>query len=52
MLYRNAKKLHNGDEVIIKSSGYSQYVVDIEIQEKDVFVRCDDGDLYHHTAIR
>lgn len=34
MLYRNAKKLHNGDEVIIKSSGYSQYVVDIEIQKK------------------
>lgn len=52
MLYRNAKKLHNGDEVIIKSSGYSQYVVDIEIQDKDVFVRCDDGVLYHHTAIR
>lgn len=52
MRYRDAKKLHNEDEVIVKSSGCSQFVVDIEVQDKDVFVRCDDGVLYHHTALR
>lgn len=52
MRYRDAKKLHNEDEVIIKATGCSKYVVDIEIHKKDVFVYCDDGILYHHTDIR
>lgn len=52
MRYKDAKRLHNEDEVIIKASGCLQYVVDVDIHEKDVFVRCDDGGLYHHTDIR
>lgn len=52
MRFRNAKKLHNEDEVEIKHTRCVQRVVEIEVEEKDVFVRCDDGVLYHHTAIR
>ena len=52
MQYRNAKRLHNEDEVVIKATGRSKYVVQIEIHEKDVFIYCDDGTLYHHTDIR
>lgn len=52
MRFRNAKKLHNEDEVVAKDTHCILRVVEIEIEEKDVFVRCDDGLLYHHTAIR
>lgn len=51
MKFRNAKKLHNEDEVVIKDTRCVQRVVEIEVEGKDVFVRCDDGILYHHTAI-
>ena len=54
MKYTGAKKLHNGDEVIVKGTDKSLYVVEIEhdVERKDVFIRCDDGILYHHTAFK
>ena len=54
MKYIDAKKLHNEDEVIVKGTNKSLYVVEIEhdAEHKDVFIRCDDGNLYHHTALK
>ena len=58
MRYRDAKKLHNEDEVlIIEKRGKNpilrpETVVECTVEEKDVFVRCNDGHLYHHTALR
>ena len=51
MRYKDAKKLHNEDEVTLKRTGEVLVVVETEVQEKDVFIRCDDGVMYHHTAI-
>lgn len=52
MTFREAKKLHNEDEVLVKGTSKSLHVVDIEVEGRNVFIRCDDGKLYHHTALR
>lgn len=54
MTYIQAKKLHNEDEVISKKTGASLYVVNTEVdaEHKDVFIHCDDGKCYHHTAVK
>ena len=50
MRYRDAKKLHNGDEVISKESGVSYLVKSIEVYGQVNFVRINavtkDGDGY------
>lgn len=53
MTFRDAKKLHNEDEVTVKSTGKLLKVLgDVEIDGKDAFIRCTDGNLYHHKAIK
>lgn len=52
MLYRNAKKLHNEDEVIRKSDNRSLFVISVKVMDKDIFVICDDGSIYHHKEIK
>jgi hypothetical protein len=59
MTYANAKKLHNGDEVIVKGTGEVLTVVQVYcprpmnmIQRKEVFVECNDCNTYHHADIR
>lgn len=54
MTYPQAKKLHNGDEVTFKRTGRIMRVVEVDVDEthKDVFIRCDDGNVYHHTALK
>lgn len=54
MTYRNAVKLHSEDEVIVKATGAALTVVDIEVDDsaKAVFIRCSDGNLYHHRALK
>lgn len=59
MTYANAKKLHNGDEITVKETGVVLTVLQVccprpmnMVQRKEVFVECDDGNTYHHTAIR
>ena len=52
MDYRSAKKLHNEDEVINKETGRSLYVVKIYIHNKDVYILCNDGEWYHHRAVK
>lgn len=51
MTYRNAKKLHNEDEVTEKKTGRILSVISVEFDKKDVFVECSNGVTYHHTAI-
>lgn len=51
----DAKKLHNEDEVLIRESRTEfrpAFVVETIVEDKDVFIRCDDGHLYHHTALK
>lgn len=57
MTYKDARKLHNGDEVIHKKTGSSLYVVstmapDAPLPHPTVFVSCDDGNTYHHRSIK
>jgi hypothetical protein len=52
MEYRKAKKLHNEDEIIVKATGCSLYVISTTITEKTVYVECDDGNIYHHKDIK
>ena len=58
MTYSKAKKLKTGDTVNYicgrNKPTIPHRVVEIEndAEHKDVFVKCDDGKLYHHTAFR
>lgn len=38
MLYKNAKKLHNNDEITLKQTGETTNVISTKILEKNVFV--------------
>lgn len=58
MTFSQAKQLCEGDEVlIIEKSGKNpiyrtEHVAEITVEDKDVFIRCADGRLYHHTALK
>lgn len=59
MKYRDAKKLHNGDEIIVKETNEILTVLNAyeprpvnDIVRKIVLVECDDGNTYHHCDIR
>ena len=54
MTYRNAKKLHNEDEVMHKYTGEILTIVEVKIDElhKEVYVMCHDGEWYHHRTIQ
>lgn len=59
MNYTNAKKLHNGDEVIVKETDEIVTVIQAyeprpmnQIHRKQVFVECSNGNTYHHTQIK
>ena len=54
MKYKDASKLHNNDEVIVKKTGEILRVSFIERYEKEksIFVFCDDGNEYHHRELR
>ena len=41
MKYRNAKKLHNGDEIVIKETKEITKVINTEVFKKDIFVHAD-----------
>lgn len=55
MTFANAKKLQNGDEVIIKC-GRRPFpclkVVEVLIEGKNVFAYCEDGNSYHHRELK
>ena len=52
MKYRDAKKLHNEDQVRVKKTGQVLSVVETAVTPKTVTVLCDDGNEYHHTEIK
>lgn len=59
MKYNDAKKLHNGDEIVIKETNeiltvlraYQPRPVN-DIARKVILVECDDGNTYHHRNIK
>lgn len=53
MRYTEAKQLRKGQEVVEKRSGTVHHVVDVGVDvENNVFVRCDDGNVYLHIALQ
>jgi len=58
MRFSDATKLHDGDKVLIIEQGgknpiYRQEeIYNISIEDRNVFVLCMDGHLYHHTALK
>lgn len=52
MNYNDAKKLHKGDEIILKNNKEIVEVIEVEVYEKDVFVNATTMAGYsriHHT---
>ena len=55
MTFANAKKLQSGDEVIIKCGRHPSSclrVVEVLIEDKNVFAYCEDGNSYHHRELK
>ena len=54
MTYNFAKKLHKGDRVTIKKTGYGMIIIATEVQlgRKNVSILCDDGNWYHHREVK
>lgn len=54
MTINQAKKLHNEDEVIIKETGKSVYVLDAYVSEdgKHIIIECDDGNTYYEDEVK
>lgn len=55
MTFRNAKRLHNEDEVTVKRTGEVLWVLDAWVPEdnpKVVLIECDDGNTYTHREVR
>lgn len=53
MTYREAKKIKPRDVVLTDKHYIRLHVLEIQHDESshDIFLRCDDGRLYHHTAL-
>lgn len=48
MRFSDAKKLHGGKSPIYRQ----EEIYNISIEDRNVFVLCMDGHLYHHTALK
>lgn len=57
MRFSKAKRLCKDEEILIIEKGGKnpiyrlERIVEITIEDKNAFIRCTDGKLYHHTAI-
>ena len=54
MTYRNAKKLHTGDEIELKATGEIARIVEVYIDEehKTVLAMTDDGNWHRHKTFK
>jgi hypothetical protein len=52
MRYRDAKKLHKGDQVLIKGTDRIETVNFIEDHEFTVYIYTCEGSDYHHTEVQ
>ncbi len=53
MKFTEAKKLKPGDLVIhVGNELKALTIANIEVTDQDIFVRCNDQKLYHHTALK
>lgn len=51
MTFQDAKKLQIGDSIVLKRTDTPCHITKIEIENKNIFLRCDNGLLYHHKDI-
>ena len=51
MTFSDAKKLQMGDSIILKRTNTPCHITKIENQNKNIFLRCDNGLRYHHKDI-
>ena len=51
MTFSDAKKLQIGDSIVLKHTDAPCRITEIEIENKNIFLRCDNGLLYHHKDI-
>ena len=53
MTFRNAKKLHSEDEVVVKHTNKIVTVLRVYLAEggKYVLLDCDDGETYSHNEV-
>lgn len=53
MRFTEAKRLKPGDKVCYRQDTTKKElsVIHIDVEDKDMFIRCSDGTLYHHTAL-
>lgn len=52
MTFKQAKQLHNEDEVILKRDNRSLFVIgDVTVEGKTVLVLCSDGNTYTHKEL-
>ena len=58
MRFSEAKKLNENEEVFVIEKGgknpryRAERVTEVSVEDKDAFIRCSDGRLYHHTALK
>lgn len=52
MKLKDAMKLHNEDEVIVKRTGEILHVVESHLNQKIVYLLLDDGEWYDHKEVR
>ncbi len=52
MRYRDAVKLHSGDEVQVKETGAFVHVIEVDIEDKFVLLFCTDGLNHYHDEVR
>lgn len=51
MRSNQAKKLHKGDEIRVKDTGFVETVSYIQIDGNDVIIFTSEGSDYHHTQV-
>ena len=52
MKFATAKKLRNGDEVLVKETGEILSVVgEVTVSDKTVLIPCNDGNIYTHKEV-
>jgi hypothetical protein len=52
MRYRDAKNLHNGDQITVKETGNVETVSFIEDHGFTVYIFTCEGSDYHHTEVK
>ena len=52
MRYRDAKRLHNEDEITVRKTGESHTVVNVDVLPNIVYIFCENGGCYENREVR